>query len=240
MNSVARGVRSAHFLLFNTSGSTMKVKCLLTALLAAMLFSTAARAIDITFDDLAPGAILGSQYAGLGVVFSANGLSGANGNSTGDNWATNTDMSIVASGGTDVGGLGAPALVSGNLLHSYSGWLSEDGDASFAANFTTPISVFSADFAGVSVPGDTALYVFNGASLLGKVVGTDGPGQFTLGYSAPSITRVVIAAGSFADWVGVDNIRFTPVSAVPEPQESTLLVVGLVALSIVLRRRARP
>jgi hypothetical protein len=209
----------------------MKLKTLGLALLAPVLFSTGARAAVITFEDLVPGATLGAQYAGLGVVFSANAFSGENSNSTSEDWATNTDMGIVASSGTDVGALGTPGLVSGNLLHSFSGWLTEDGDASFAANFTTAITSFSADFAGVSIPGDTALYVFDGANLLATVVGSGGPGQFTLSYSAPSITRVVVAAGSFADWVGVDNIRFAPVTAVPEPGTFALLAIGLIALS---------
>ncbi len=217
----------------------MKRKILSAAFFAALLLSTGARAVDITFEDLAPGAILSTQYAALGVVFSANAFSGANGNSTAENWATNTDMGIVASTGADVGSLGGPALVSGNILHSFSGWLAEDGDASFAATFTTAIASFSVDFAGVSIPGDSALYVFNGASLLAKVVGPGSPGQYTLSYSAPSITRVVIAAGSFADWVGVDNIRFTQVAAVPEPSEAVLMAIGLATLALALRRRAR-
>ena len=217
----------------------MTRKTLSAACLASLLLSTAAGATDITFDDLAPGTILSTQYAALGVVFSANAFVGTNGNSTDADWATNTDMGIVASTGADVGALGGPALVSGNILHSFSGWLAEDGDASFAANFTTAITSFSADFAGVSIAGDTALYVFNGASLLGVVVGSKDPGQYMLSYSAPSITRVVVAAGSFADWVGFDNIRFTQVAAIPEPRESVLMAIGLAAVFVAMRRRAR-
>ncbi len=217
----------------------MKRNSLVAAFVASLLLSTAAGAATITFEDLAPGDVLGSQYAGLGVVFSANGFSGANSNSTAEDWATNTDMTIVASSGADVGGLGAPALVSGNILRSFAGWLGEDGDASFAATFTTAITSFSVDFAGVSDAGDTAIFVFNGSNLLGQVVNPTGLGQYTLSYSAPSITRVVIAAGSFADWVGVDNIRFTPVAAVPEPQTFALMAVGLLAVWGAARRRQR-
>ena len=154
-------------------------------------------------------------------------------------WATNTDMGIVASTGADVGGLGGPALVSGNILHSFSGWLAEEGDASFAANFTTAINSFSADFAGVFIAGDTALYVFIGTSLLGVVIGPEKAGQDTLSCSGPSITRVVVAAGSFADWVGVDHICFTQVAAIPEPRESVLMAIGLAAVFVAMRRRAR-
>ena len=217
----------------------MNLRICLAALLASTLCMTGARAVDITFEDLAPGTVLSTQYASLGVVFSANAFSGANINSTDADWATNTDMTIVASSGADVGGLGGPSLVSGNILHSFSGWLGEDGDASFAASFTTPVTSFSVSLAGVSLSSDTALYVFNGSNLLAKVLGPDSPGQYTLSYDATSITRVVITAGSFADWVGVDNIRFTPVTAVPEPQSFVLMVIGLATLAVVLRRRTR-
>ena len=101
----------------------MKFTTLKVAFLATLLWSTAARAVDITFEDLASGATLTTQYAGLGVVFSPNGFSGINGNSTDANWATNTGMSIVASGGADAGDLGAPGPVSGNILRSFAGWL---------------------------------------------------------------------------------------------------------------------
>ena len=39
-------------------------------------------------------------------------------------------------GESDKDGLGAPALVSGNLLRSFDGWLLEDGDPSFTASFS--------------------------------------------------------------------------------------------------------
>ena len=201
-----------------------------------------ASAATITFENLAVGTILSNQYAGLGAIFSANAFSGAGGPS--GNWATNTDMTIVSSGaGGDVGSLGAPVgVVSGNILHAFSGWLGEDGDPSFAINFTTSINSFSAAFAGVSAAADVRLFVYNGTTLLNTISGTVTTGQFVLSYSAPTITKVVITPGSFTDWVGVDNINFTPnavVPTVPEPESWALMLVGFGAAGYAMRRARR-
>lgn len=212
------------------------------ACLALLCAAAGARAVQITFDELAPGTVLGSQYAALGVTFSADGFAGPNANSTAQGWATNTDMTIVSTTGADVGALGAPGLVGGNLLHAFSGWLAEDGDPSFAAAFAVPVTSFAVDLAGVSEPGDSALFVFDGPILLSTVTGPQMPGQFTLGYAAASITRVVVAAGSFSDWVGVDNIRFTPLvqAVVPAPATAALMGAGLAGLAgAALRRPGR-
>ena len=101
----------------------------------------------ITFDagdpigGLGVGAVLDSQYAGYGVTFASNAFTGSGG-PTG-NWATNTTMSVVSSSGTDVGGLGNPSLVSGNMLRAFNGWLNENGDPSFSA-FLVAASIPSA------------------------------------------------------------------------------------------------
>jgi hypothetical protein len=207
------------------------------ALVASGLLMAAAQAsaVTLTFETLAVGAVLSNQYAAQGAVFSANAFSGANSNSTPDDWATNTDMTIVSSlAGGDVGGLGTPALVSGNVLHSFNNWLGEDGDPSFKITFSTPINSFSATFAGVSTAADVMLFAYNGATLLGTVTATT-TGQFVLSFAAPSITSVAIAPGSFDDWVGVDNITFTQV--VPEPSTYGLMALGLGLIA--LRRRVR-
>jgi hypothetical protein len=75
--------------------------------------------------------------------------------------------------------------------------------------------------------------------LLGTVAGTT-TGQFTLGYSAASISRVIVAPGSFNDWVGIDNLRFTqlPLGA-PEPRTWAMMVMGFGALGIAIRRRPK-
>ena len=211
-----------------------------TALAAAALaFVQQAGADTITFDELAAGTILSNQYASLGVTFSPDAFSGAGSSSSRMYWATNTGMTVVASSGpdADVGDeLGSPTLVSGNVLHSRSDWLNEDGDASFRVSFTTPVNFFSATFAGVYDVADTRLFFFNGATPLGTVTGAgQSAGQFVLksGPYADSITSVVVTPGSFYDWVGVDNITF----AVPEPASYATLARGLGLLAFVRRRR---
>lgn len=206
----------------------------LTAALAtaALLSAGAAQADTINFDDLAPGTLLASQYAG--VSFAPNAFSGAGG-PTGD-WGTTTDMTIVDSLGTDVGGLGAPSLVSGNLLRSFNGWLGEDGDASFSIDFAAAINSFSATFAGIGTPASTRIYAYDGNTLLGSVAATS-TGQAVLSFAAPSITRIVVTPGDFFDWVGVDNINYTPAATVPEASSWAMMALGLGLLALKRRRR---
>lgn len=215
------------------------------ALAAAALALPAApaAAVTITFDDLAEGAVLSNQYAGLGVTFVANAFTGAGSSSSGQAWATNTGMRVTA---TDLGGLGTPSLVSGKLLHAFGNiyldgdWLDENGDPSFFINFAAPISSFSLTFAGVAAPADTRIFAYNGSTLLGIVAGSVGTGQFTLTYNAPSITRVAVAPGSFDDWVGVDNLVFTPAAiGVPEPASWAMMIGGMGMVGGALRRRQK-
>jgi hypothetical protein len=201
----------------------------------ATFVANQAQAVTLTFEDLAEGATLSNQYAALGVTFSPNAFSGPNSNSTTQPWATNTGMTIT---GTDFGALGTPLLVSGKLLHSFSNYTDEDGDPSFLATFSNPISSFSADFAGIFTPGDVSLVVYNGANIIGTVVAPacTPTCQTTLSFSAPSITRVAITHGSYNDWVGVDNITFVT-SAVPEASQITMLLAGLAVVGMIGRRR---
>ncbi|MFS0737355.1 PEPxxWA-CTERM sorting domain-containing protein [Sphingomonas sp. 1P06PA] len=202
----------------------------------AALPAAPASAVLINFDDLAEGTTLSTQYAAQGVTFSPNAFSGAGG-PTGD-WATNTDMTIVSASGSDVGGLGTPSLVSGNLLRSFNGWLGEDGDASFAIDFTAAASAVSLDFAGVTTPSSTQIFAYNGSTLIGSVAGSTG-GQFTLSFAAPSITRLVVTPGDFFDWVGVDNLNFTLAAgpAVPEPASWALMIGGFGLIGGAMRRQ---
>ena len=206
----------------------------LSAVAAALsLVSVHASAVTIDFENLAVGSVLSNQYSGIGAVFAGNAFSGAGSSTSGAAWASNTDMTVVSSAGSDVGILGAPSLVSGNVLGSFNGWLGEDGDPSFSILFSTPVTSVSADFAGVSTPADVRLFAYNGANLLGSVAGMTA-GQLTLSYSAGSITRVAITPGSFDDWAAVDNIVFAPV---PEPASYGMMVLGLGLLGLVRRKR---
>lgn len=203
----------------------MKSNAVLGAALLA--FATQAGAVTLTFEGLTPGTTLSNQYAALGVVFSANAFTGAGSSSSGLAWATNTDMTIASTGsGGDVGTLGEPALVSGNILHSESGHMGEDGDPSFLMSFSTPVSSISATFAGVSRFADVTMWAYNDNTLLGSVSGQS-TGQFVLSFSAASITSVAVRHGSFLDWVGVDDITFAPV---PEPASWGLMLLGAAAL----------
>ncbi len=189
----------------------------------------------ISFDNLPAGTILSNQYAGIGAVFSANAFVGTGTSSSGQSWATNTDMTVVGATGSDINNLGSPALAGGMVLGSYNGWLAENGDPSFRMTFSTVVTSVSADFASVATGSDVALYAFDGTVLVGKATGGANYGQFLLSVSAPSITSVVMTPGSYDDWVAVDNISFA--QAVPEPAEFALMGMGLAAL-VLYRRKA--
>ena len=203
-----------------------------TVTAACLLATFDAGATAITFDNLAVGVTLSNQYAG--VVFSPNAFTGAG--APDGSWATNTDMTIVSATGSDVGALGTPSLVSGNVLRSFNSWLNENGDPSFRVSFASAISSFSADFAGVDTPADVRLFAYNGASLLGTIVGAT-TGQFTLSFAAPQITSIVVTPGNFFDYVAVDNIRYqAAVAAVPEPEVWVMMSLGIVALGWARRK----
>lgn len=228
------------------SSLTGRLAALAAALTLASAPSARAAFVNITFDAggsggaLAVGSVLSNQYAAFGVTFSPNAFTGPGG-PTGS-WATNTNMTVVSSTGGDVGGLGTPGLVSGNLLRSFNGWLAENGDPSFVATFSTPVSTLSADFAGVAFPSSTRLFAYNGATLLTAATATTLTGQQTLTVSsATPITSVRFTPGDFFDWVGVDNIRFNTIEtvAVPEPASLTALVLGGATAAGVIRRRRR-
>lgn len=221
----------------------MKYTTSLISIAAAMLVAASqAAAVTLDFEDLAEGVSLSDQYAGLGVVFSANAFSGGNNNSTVNDWATNTGMTIT--GDVDnLGLVGEPLLASGKLLHSFNDFLDADGDPSILASFTAPINSFSADFVGIDqslLTGGVTLTAYNGRLVVGFVEADacSETCQQTLSISAPWITRVAFTPGSFDDWVGVDNISFTWAAPIPEARSAAMLALGLgLLLPLTLRRR---
>ena len=215
-----------------------------TVTAAFLLAAFKAGATTLTFDDLTVGTTLSTQYAG--VVFSPNAFSGAGGPTR--NWAPNTDMTIVSATGGDVGVLGTPSLVSGNVLRSFAAWRDENGDPSFRVSFASAINSFSAEFAGVAdlvgvdtPPAHVRLFAYNGAILLGTIAGaTTGTGdsrQFTLSFAAPRITSVIVTPGDNLDYVAVDNITYLAVTPVPEPETWALTSLGAVVLAWACRRK---
>lgn len=216
-------------------------------LLCGMLLAAPAHAFSIDFDDLSPGDQLSHQYAGLGVIFSANAFSGPGSSSSGEAWATNTDMTVVSLvtgvSGEDYGALGHPSLVANNILRRHDSWLfDEDGDASFSILLSTPASKVSVTFAGIDGPSaaDTRLFAYDGSLLVDNVAASwpdDSVAQLRLAVAAPAITSVVVAPGSYYDWVAVDQISITPV---PEPARWALMTIGMAGLcgAAVSRRRA--
>lgn len=218
-----------------------------TLAIAGLLFLAAgninAAIITITFDagdpigGLAAGSTLSNQYSAFGVTFAPNAFAGAGG-PTGD-WGTNSDMTVVDSGGTDIGGLGTPSLVSGNILRSFNGWLGENGDSSFFATFSTPIDSISADFAGISVTSSSRIFAYNGVNLLGTAT-AGGTGQRNLSLSGLGpITTVVFTPGDFNDWVGVDNITFNTIGVAEVPEPSTFSYLAIAGVAMLLSRKRK-
>ncbi len=219
----------------------MKRFVTISALVAAAGFSAASHAAVINFDDgaVAVGSTLSNQYAvSKGVTF-APGLGGATGIAVtglgGTDFATNTDMTIVSSAGSDVGG-GVTAPISGLMLHSFNGWLSEDNDPAFYMTFASPISAISIDFGGIFNSASTRIIAVDASNAAIASVAATTTGTTTLTLTPGSaVSKIVVTYGDFQDWVGADNINFTS-APVPEPTSAGLFVLG--GLAIAARRRA--
>lgn len=203
-------------------------------LVFVVFFGTTSHGALIDFDDgaVVVGSTLANQYASLGVSFSpghtALGVP-APPNST--PFASNTDLTVVDSTGSDIGG-GVDPPIAGLMLHSFNGWINEDGNPSFTISFQEPVIHLSVLFGGNDL-GDSALCAVNS---LDNVTATSfvGPGvtdTAVLDLAEP-VTNFVVVLGAADDWVGVDRIEF---STIPEPSA----VVAMISLSLLFLKRNR-
>lgn len=201
---------------------------------ALTLVAASSFANIITFDDgaVGEGDVLSTQYAG--VTFTGGNTTGANIPLTGDSgatsWATNMGMHITS---TDIGG-GSGAPLSGFLLQSFTDYLNWDGDSIFTINFTDNISAISIDFGGIADVDSTRIFAISGNSIVAQTSATGTSSIQTLSLSGLNVNTIVVTAGDYLDWVGVDNINYT--TTVPEP--ASMAALGLGALALIRRRKA--
>lgn len=219
----------------------MKI-CVAAVVLLGVVGAARADVLTMNFDAgpgtsiINSGETLRNQYADWGITFSAGGLSGASGEGS-QNWATNTSMIITNS---DFGSRGVTAPPVTNMLHSYNGWLAEDGTPIFRMDIAGgAIGSIAADFVGM---GSTTTYantsfrpfiqVYDAGNTL---IGSASPEpqastsyQTVMASFGGTAAYALIAPGSFADWVGIDNIV---VNTVPTPGAMALFGMGMACMA---------
>lgn len=219
----------------------MKI-CVAAVVLLGVVGAARADVLTMNFDAgpgtsiINSGETLRNQYADWGITFAAGGLTGPSGDGT-QSWATNTSM-IITNSDYSSRGLTAPPVT--NMLHSYGGWLNEDGSPIFRMNIAGgAIGAISADFVGM---GSTTTYantsfrpfiqVYDAGNTL---IGSASPvPQASTSYQTVTASftgtaaYALIAPGSFADWVGIDNVV---VNTVPTPGAMALFGAGVVCVA---------
>lgn len=200
------------------------------AMLALAAGSAAAQTYTIDFEqdalgnNLVEGQVIDNEYAAWGVSFVPNVL-------TGGNWATNTNMQVTSSPSNVGGGYQASY---GRILHTFNGWLAEDGDPNFGLIFSQPISSITVRFTGDSTNvSEVAAFDAQGNFQTSAVVsgGTQALKSVTLS-NLNNTSIGVILPGDFGDWVGIVDITYTFV-----PTPGSLALLGLAGIATGRRRR---
>lgn len=207
--------------------SFMKKTALATAFVAMALVTTVASAsmIVINFDNLtggrfSAGELVTNQYQGLGVTFSDSYSGGA--------YAENFL-------GTFIPGSSTP-----NVLWTNQGGGSTTGQY-LQINFASAQNSVQALF-GTSLNARITMDAYNGATLVGSVTQTGStilPDMLSglIGLSHPDITSVRLYStyGNNTSFnFSIDNLQIT---AVPEPEEWAMMLLGLLMIGWAARRK---
>ncbi len=188
---------------------------------------------------IADGDIIAEQYSAWGAHWVPDVFGGVN--FTGFPFATNTDMTATS---TDTGFGYDPSL--GNVLHSFGGWLGENGDPNMAVFFdpTTDVTSVSAQFIG-DQSGASVMYIFDQNLNFLDAAQVDNSSDAIKTLSLSSATPIGVVAftpGYFFDWAALNDVTFVNGAAVPEPgsfgMAGGLLTMGLGA-GLLRRRRNR-
>ncbi len=204
-------------------------------------WAASAHATVVSFDNLAVGTVVSTQYAGEGVTFSPGGGSYTgvvNPPSTNAGFATNTDLTISAFDGS----LGEGAPLSGMVLRSNANFAAENGDPVFTLTFSAPVTSLSLDFGDVknAFQGEAAIFAVEPATNEAVSIAlapSAKNGTATAAGLPAGVTTIVVVPGTNKDFVAVDNLTFTLAAPVPEPTTAATFLVGLGVLGLLLKRR---
>jgi hypothetical protein len=194
--------------------SARVVSLLVVALFTSPVLSHAGP-ITISFDDLAEGAAVTTQYSG--VTFSNATVLTAGISLNEFEFPPNSDPNVVFDDG------GAIGLLFAMPTASFSGYFT----------YSVPLTLYAYDASNTLLTSITSAY-FSNLALSGDPGST--PNEFLQVVSAQGISRVVIEGDVLGGSFTVDDLTAT---SVPEPGSLMLLAAGGVALAL-KRRAVRP